>query len=168
MFPTSYARSWWFPWIPYPRGRWNKFHAIFLRFQDESFLQTTFAFPSAWVNEMIFHLSLQCGLRRSCKDIHHFWCCHLRRRRSLLSEYSIGSWLVFVTSEYNPATVLLKFCMTELHQRSKMNCSLLFLWLFDMLRCMHTFDLRLSDSAPQGSLHRWFCTLQDTGDSMGS
>ena len=31
---------------------------------------------------------------------------------------------------------------------------------------MHAhFDLRLSDSAPQGSLHRWFCTLQGMADS---
>ena len=48
MFPTSYARSWWFLWIPYPRGRWNRSLAIFKRFQDGAFRQTTFASPSAW------------------------------------------------------------------------------------------------------------------------
>ena len=48
MFPTSYARSWWFLWTPHPRGRWNRSHAIFLHCQDESFLRTTFASPSAW------------------------------------------------------------------------------------------------------------------------
>ena len=29
-------------------GRRNRFHVIFVRCQDESFLQPTFAFPSAW------------------------------------------------------------------------------------------------------------------------
>ena len=47
MFPTSHARSWCFLWIPYPRGRWNGSHAIFVRFLSGAFPQTTFAFPSA-------------------------------------------------------------------------------------------------------------------------
>ena len=45
-----------------------------------------------------------------------------------------------VTSEYNPAFVLLKLWfqlrileMTDVHQRSKMDCSLLFLCLLDLL-----------------------------------
>ena len=48
MFPTSHARSWWFLKIPYRQGRWNRSLAIFERFQDGAFRQTTFASPSAW------------------------------------------------------------------------------------------------------------------------
>ena len=47
-FQTSYARSWWFLWIPSPPGRWNGFLAIFVRFQDGTFPRTTFTSPSAW------------------------------------------------------------------------------------------------------------------------
>ena len=69
----------------------------------------------------------------SCCDIHR---CgrHLGRGRTLC-EYSVGACIVFhrVTSEYNLAFVLrilwfqLRiFEMTDFHQRSKMDCSMLF------------------------------------------
>ena len=44
MFPTSYARSWWFPWFSYPRGRWNRSHAIFAHYSRWSFSSDHFCF----------------------------------------------------------------------------------------------------------------------------
>ena len=61
MFPTSYARSWWFLWILCPRGRWNKFLAIFVHCRGESFLQTTSASPSAWHSFPLTSITLAIG-----------------------------------------------------------------------------------------------------------
>ena len=67
-------------------------------------------------------------------NVHDYCGCHLRCWWSLFSEYCIRSWNIFhnVTSEYNPAFVLLKLWfqlrilnMTWIHQWRKMCCSLL-------------------------------------------
>ena len=45
----------------------------------------------------------------SCHDIHYFCCCHLRRRRALLSKDCKGSRVAVVTSEHDSSCTLLKF-----------------------------------------------------------
>ena len=54
MSPISYEHSWWFLWIPYPPGQWNRFLAIFVHSPDGAFHSTTFASPSAWHSFPLF------------------------------------------------------------------------------------------------------------------
>ena len=96
---------------------------------------------------------------------------HLRRRRTMLCEYCIRARIVFqcVTSEHNLAFVFLKLrftlCfleMTDVRQRRKKDCSLVFLCLLDdlsfalyfgHLTCWHIFQL-----LPQFAHH---CGIRD-------
>ena len=91
MFPTSYARSWWFLWIPCPRGRWNRSHTIFVCCQDGAFHVTTFASPSVW------HAFLFPPRVLVMNDLAWMWASflsisprttHVRLEASLLMEYT--------------------------------------------------------------------------------
>ena len=81
---------------------------------------------------------LSCAICWPCNDVHYFCSRHLWRRRTLLCEYCIQA--CSVTSEHNPAFVQLTlrfqlriFEMTDVHRRSKMDCSFALLCFQDDL-----------------------------------